>query len=147
LVPVDYHGFHKVVSFTGGTVSGNGKTVPNSDLERLTFARESADDNEKLTVFKQYNRVTCDDHDHELMNGMVQEFFEQADEEEFRCWKEDYCVQVDIKLTGLRVLVNGRRIDETISNGTTVEFPIDPESTIPHYPLGNPHVLERPPTR
>jgi hypothetical protein len=46
------------------------------------------------------------------------------------------------------VILNGRRPKkpQPLPDGLRVEFPVDPQSTIPHYPLDNPHVLEQPPT-
>jgi hypothetical protein len=147
LIPIDYHGFHKTVSFTGGTVTGSGKAVPRPDLMRITAAKKRADRDEMLVVFKRYNRVTSDDHDQEFMRGMVQEFFSRANAKELRTWRADYCIEVKIPTSPLTVLRNGRQANLSISNGTKIEFPVDPTSTIPHYPLNNPHVMERPPTR
>ena len=42
LIPIDYHGFHKTVSFTGGRVSGKGRAVPRAEIMRMTAVKKRA---------------------------------------------------------------------------------------------------------
>jgi hypothetical protein len=147
LIPIDYHGFHKIVSFTGGRISGKGGAVSRAEIMRMTAVKKRAKQDEMLSEFKRFARITNHDHDHEYLKGLTQAFFERINAEELRCWMQGYSVEVKFASRGTRVVVNGRRSKaQTLPDGIRVEFPMDPQSTIPHYPLGNPHVLEEPPT-
>jgi hypothetical protein len=58
-----------------------------------------------------------------------------------------YRIEIKVPVRRTRVVVNGRRVSaQQLPEGYRVEFLLDPSSTIPHYPLSNPHILEQPPT-
>jgi hypothetical protein len=100
-----------------------------------------------LREFKSFARITHHNHDMEYLDGMVQEFFEQIGAKELRTWMPDYHIEIKLPVRRTRVIVNGRRVSaQQLPDGFRVEFPVDPRSTIPHYPLSNPHILEGPPT-
>jgi hypothetical protein len=147
LIPIDYHGFHKTVSFTGGRVSGKGSAVPRAEIMRMTAVKKRAKQDEMLREFKRFARISNHDHDQEYLKGLTQAFFERINAEELRCWMQDYSIEVKLASRGTQVVVNGRRSKaQVLPDGIRVVFPMDPKSTIPHYPLDNPHVLEEPPT-
>ena len=148
ITPVDYHGFHKVVGFIGGTVSGVGKPVPDQKLERLRAVKKRANDDEMTAEYERF--VGVKHHHDSKQKGvqlLVQHFFSSLSARELKKWSPGYCVEVKMSSATTRVIVNGRCAKaRSLQNETRIEFPIDPDSTIPHYPLSNPHVLEQPPT-
>jgi len=147
LIPIDYHGFHKTVSFTGGTVSGKGSAVPRREIVRMTAVKKRAKHDEMLLEFKRFARISNHDHDQEYLKGLTRAFCERIDANELRCWMRGYTIEVKLATRGTKVVVNGRCSKaQGLLDGIRVEFPMDPQSTIPHYPLDNPHVLEEPPT-
>jgi hypothetical protein len=148
LIPIDYHGFHKTVGFTGGMLTGVGDPVPRTTTIRMNAVKNRASLEEMLHEFKLFAGVTHHDHDQEYLNGMVQEFFERLSSRELRTWMPGYRIEVKLPIRGTTAILNGRRPKrpQPLPDGLRVVFPIDPKSTIPHYPLNNPHVLEQPPT-
>jgi hypothetical protein len=148
LIPIDYRGFRKVVGFSGGTVTGAGNSVPRKTAIRLNAVKSRGRREEMLQEFKRFAGVTHHDHDQAYLNGMVQEFFERLSSKELRTWVGGYRIEVKLPVRGTVVNLNGRRRDayRKLPDGLRIEFPIDPRSTIPHYPMDNPHVLEQPPT-
>jgi hypothetical protein len=148
ITPVDYHGFHKVVGFIGGTVTGAGKPVPDQKLEHLRAVKKRADADEMTA---EYERFVGVNHHHDAnqrsVRYLIQHFFDKLSARELRRWLPGYCVEVKMSSATTRVIVNGRCSQaRSLQNETRIEFPVDPESRIPHYPLNNPHVLEQPPT-
>ncbi len=147
LIPIDYQGFHKTIGVTGGTVSGVGKPVPRHVSVRMAAIKKRGNLKEMLREFKSFARITHHNHDIEYLDGMVQEFFNQIGTKELRTWMPEYHIEVKLPVRRTRVVVNGRRASaQQLPDGFRVEFPVDPRSTIPHYPLSNPHILEQPPT-
>lgn len=147
LIPIDYHGFHKTVSFTGGRVSGKGSTVPRGEIMRMTAVKKRAKHDEMVREFKRFARISDRDHDQKCLKGLTEAFFERINAEELRCWMQGYTIEVKLATRGTKVVVNGRYSKgQALPDGIRVDFPMDPQSTIPHYPLNNPHVLEEPPT-
>jgi hypothetical protein len=148
ITPVDYHGFHKVVGFIGGTVTGVGKPVPDHKLERLRAAKKRADAGEMTAEYERFAGVN---HHHDSkqksVQYLIQHFFNNLSARELRRWSPGYFVEVKMSSATTKVIVNGRCSKaRSLQNDTRIEFPVDPDSSIPHYPLNNPHVLEQPPT-
>lgn len=147
LIPVDYQGFRKAIGVGGGTVSGVGIPVPRQVSVRMAAIKKRGNLKEMLREFKSFARITDHNHDVGYLDGMVQEFFDRIGGKELRTWMPDYRIEVKLPVRRTRVVVNGRRVSaQQLPDGYRVEFPVDPRSTIPHYPLSNPHILEQPPT-
>ncbi len=147
LVPLDYHGFRKIVGFTCGTVSGTGVSTPRSAPRRMAAIKKRANPEEMLHEFKEFAGITSHEHDQKYLNGMVGEFFERIKVKELRCWMPGYRIEVKLPARRTEVVVNGRRVSgQALPDDLRVEFRVDPNSTIPHFPLSNPHILEGPPT-
>jgi hypothetical protein len=146
LIPVDYQSFRKAVSFNAGTVSGTGGSMPSKSPIVLTAVKKRADPTEMLEEFKRFAGIDGHEHDREYIERFVPEFYSWASAKELRCWTSSYLIQVKLPGRGAKVVLNGHTRQE-LPNGIRVEFLIQPGSTIPHFPLGNPHVMEAPPTR
>jgi len=146
LIPVDYQCFRKTVSFNAGTVSGTGGSMPSKSPIVLTAVKKRADPGEMLEEFKRFTGIDGHEHDEEYIRRFVPEFYSWSSAKELRCWTPGYHIQVKLPGRGASVVLNGHTRKE-LPNGIRAEFVIQPDSTIPHFPLGNPHVMEAPPTR
>ncbi|MFQ5793406.1 MAG: hypothetical protein ACE5JI_23285 [Acidobacteriota bacterium] len=158
VIPINYQGFQKTVSFRGGAVSGEGGTVSDAQSDRLRESKKARAVTEKVAAFKTITGVTSAEHDRlpegsgppssdEYMTRLALDFIERSQESDLACWMKGYRIRV--KLSGaeiLAVLDGLTDLAERLREDLTVEFAFNEQSTIPHYPLGNPHVLEQPPT-
>lgn len=145
VIPIDYQGFRKTVSFSGGTLSGAGGKLATVRLSRLRTIKKRGDAAEMLRAFEALTGTRDDEHTPGALTPLVANFFASLRVEVVRRWLPGY--RIEVRVAGRRVgaALNGRSPAHPIPSGSRIEFRVDPRSTIPHYPSGNPHVLEHPP--
>ena len=146
LIPVDYQCFRKTVSFNAGTVSGAGGSLSSTTSRALAQVKERARPDEMLEEFKRFAGIDSHEHDQEYIERFLPKFYARTRAKDLRCWTPGYLIQVKLRGRGARVVLNGLSKND-LDDGLRVEFLMQPGSTIPHFPLNNPHVLEQPPTR
>jgi hypothetical protein len=149
VVPIDYQGFRKTVSFTGGTVAGVGRSASRAQLARLLTARARGGEEEMLHEFEAVAGGTghhTSDGPDETLRTLVASFFRDLTTEAVRRWLPGYRVEVRIPDRGARVVLNGRMAEPlAVPAGSSFEFLVDEKSVVPHFPASNPHFFERPP--
>ena len=143
-IPIDYQGFRKTVSFTGGTLKGAGPTMAAVRLSRLRAIKKRGDAAEMRRVFEAFTGSRDDGHASEALAPLVAGFFASLRPAVIRRWLPGYRIQVTLR-GRVRAALNGRAPDHLIPRGCRIALRVDLGSTLPHYPSGNPHVLEHPP--
>jgi hypothetical protein len=80
-----------------------------------------------------------------ILQNLAEEFFAQS-QEDLKYWVLGY--HITVELDDARVVPSGQAGSSyPLPDGARIVFDVDENSMIPHEPLNNPHVLERPPTR
>jgi hypothetical protein len=143
IVPVNYESASKTISFQGGTITGNGPPVTDRALGLFKEAKRAQHLEYTPQAFRQLSGISGKPS--QLLETLAQEFFAQK-EEELRYWQLGY--HIIVHLEDARVVPSGQAGSSyPLPDDARVVFDVDENSTIPHEPLNNPHVLERPPTR
>jgi hypothetical protein len=140
---VDYQSASKTVTFEGGGITGDGPPVANSVFNLFEEAKRSKRLEDKLQAFRQLSGISGKSDKH--LESLAREFFEQK-AEELRFWQMGY--HITVELSEARVVPSGQAgASYPLADGAWIVFDVEEGSTIPHQPMHNPHVLERPPTR
>lgn len=144
LIPIDFSRFKKVVSFSNGVVSGSGVVV--SEDEYGIYFPEPQDAKTRFSRFRQFTKTKYENHAQEYVKKVVDEFYKYNEPERLARWKAGYVVEVEIDDDDASVIWDGRIGGKESIKDLKILFKVSKESTIPHFPLDNPHVLEQPPT-
>ena len=143
IIPINYDGAAKTISFQGGEISGGGPPVTERALELFQEARKAANREDKLQAFRQLSGISGKPGP--VLQGLAEEFFAQSPED-LRYWVLGY--HITVELEEARVVPSGQAGSSyPLPDGARIIFDADENSIIPHEPLNNPHVLERPPSR
>lgn len=142
-IPVDYRGSVKMVRFAAGKMSGDGPPVTDRARELFQQARNTSNGDDDLVAFRQLSGITGKND--ARLRTLADEFFAQ-DVEELKFWQLGY--HITVQFSELSTLLNGLSGSSyPIPDKAHILFDTEETSTIPHLPMNNPHVLERPPTR
>jgi hypothetical protein len=144
-IPIDYQGFRKLVSFSSGTLFGTGRTVARNHLRRLLAVRRRGDPSEMRRAFESLTGTSDHSREADALMPLVENFFRSLRAAVVRRWLPGYRIRVRIAGQHIQLGLNGRLPAWEVPSGARIDFRVDPHSTIPHYPSGNPHVLEHPP--
>lgn len=143
ILPVDYQSASKTVTFEGGSITGDGPPVAKNVLTLFEEAKRSKRLEDKLQAFRQLSGISGKPDKH--LQSLAREFFEQK-AEELRYWQMGY--HITVELSEARVVPSGQAGSSyPLPDDARIVFDVEESSTIPHQPMNNPHVLERPPTR
>ena len=143
LIPVDYRGFERVVSFNGGTVSHEGVPAAGIDLVSIQAA---GDQQQQQNAYEDFVGAAHQHDQGEYLQRLLGVFFANKDPEDFRLWKPGYLTVVELHEETWVVCDGKRDQKRSVPDGTRIHFEVGEKSVIPHFPHSNPHVLEQPPT-
>ena len=143
IIPISYESAAKTISFEGGEISGSGPPVTERALELFLEARKAENREDKLQAFRQLSGISGKSGP--VLQNLAEEFFAQS-LEDLKYWVLGY--HITVELDEARVVPSGQAGSSyPLPDGARIIFDADENSIIPHEPLNNPHVMERPPTR
>ncbi len=143
IIPINYDSAAKTISLQGGEISGSGPPVTDRALELFLEARKAENREDKLQAFRQLSGISGKPGP--VFQNLAEEFFAQS-QEDLKYWVLGY--HITVELDEARVVPSGQAGSSyPLPDGARIIFDVDENSIIPHEPLNNPHVLERPPTR
>ncbi len=143
IIPVNYGSAAKTIGFQGCEISGSGPPVTDRALKLFLEARKAENREDKLQAFRQLSGISGKPGP--ILQNLAEEFFAQP-QEDLKYWVLGY--HITVELDEARVLPSGQAGSSfPLPDGARIIFDVDENSIIPHEPLNNPHVLERPPTR
>ena len=143
-LPVDYKSSTKTVGFTAGEITGAGPSATERALSLFQEAKSAATNGgERLQAFRQLSGISGKTGPQ--LQTLADEFFAQ-NAEALKYWQLGYHIAIDF--LELHVLPSGHSGSSyPLPDDSRIVFDAEENSTIPHAPWDNPHVLERPPTR
>jgi len=143
IIPINYVSAAKTISFQGCEISGSGPPVTDQALKLFLEARKAENQEDQLQAFRQLSGISGKPGP--VLQNLAEEFFAQP-KEDLKYWVLGYHITVELNEAG--VLPSGQAGSSfPLPDGARIIFDVDENSFIPHEPLNNPHVLERPPTR
>jgi hypothetical protein len=143
VLPVDYRSSVKTIRFTAGEMNGDGPPVTERALHLFQVTRSRGNGDDVLAAFRQLSGISGKEDGR--LQVLADEFFAQR-EDELKYWQLGY--HVAVPFSDLHVSLNGHSGSSyPLPDDARIVFDAEETSSIPHRPLDNPHVLERPPTR
>ena len=143
IIPINYDGAAKTINFLGGEIGGSGPPVTDRALKLFLEARKAENREDRLQAFLQLSGISGKPGP--VLQDSAEEFFAQS-QEDLKYWVLGY--HITVELEEARVVPSGQAGSSyPLPDGARIIFDVDENSIIPHEPLNNPHVLERPPTR
>lgn len=142
-LPLDYQSTARRIRFTAGELEGDGPPVTESALLLFQQAKSATNGDDALEAFRKLSGISG--RSDTRLQALAEEFFAQ-DEEELKYWQLGY--RIKVAFSDLHARAGGPSGSSyPLPDDARIVFDAEETSSIPHLPLGNPHVLERPPTR
>ena len=143
ILPVNYQSSVKSIRFTAGELKGDGPPVSNRARNLFEQAKSATNGDDTLQAFRQLSGISG--RGDARLRTLADEFFAQ-DAEALGQWQLGY--HITVKFSELHALIRGDSGQSyLLPDDARIVFDTEETSMIPHAPLDNPHVLERPPTR
>lgn len=143
IIPINYDSAAKTIRFQGGDIDGSGPPVTDRALKLFLETRKVEDREGQLQAFRQLSGISG--RSGPVLQTLAEEFFAQP-QEDLKYWVLGY--HVTVELDDARVVPSGQAGSSyPLPDGARIIFDVEENSVIPHEPLNNPHVLERPPSR
>ena len=143
IIPINYASAAKTISFECGAIRGSGPPVTDRAVQLFLEARKAESREDKLQAFRQLSGISGKPGP--VLQTLAEEFFAQP-QEDLRYWVLGY--RISVELDEARVVPSGQAGSSyPLPDGARIVFDADENSLIPHAPITNPHVLERPPSR